>query len=87
MLEAFDARLDALTAEVAENPRAVLYYANGYTSGDNTLAGQILLAAGFANAATDAGYTAGIRLPLELLAMTDPDIVITALPYPRGVAV
>ncbi len=82
MLEEFDARLSQLTADVQENPRAVLYYANGYTAGDNTLAGQILLTAGFANAASEAGYAAGSRMPLELLAMTDPEIVITAQPYP-----
>lgn len=84
MLDAFDARLAELTTDVDERPRAVLYYANGYTSGDNTLAGQILRAAGFDNAATEAGYTSGARLPLELLAITDPDIVITAHPYPGG---
>lgn len=82
MLADFYARLATLTAEVEQNPRAVLYYANGYTSGDNTLAGQILLAAGFANAASAAGYMAGQKLPLEVLAMTDPEIVITARPYP-----
>lgn len=82
MIGEFDTRLGALSAEVTENPRAVLYYANGYTSGDNTLAGQILLAAGFANAASDTGFAAGRKLPLELLAMTDPEIVITARAYP-----
>ncbi|MEM7441273.1 MAG: ABC transporter substrate-binding protein [Pseudomonadota bacterium] len=78
----FDTRLSALRAEVSNRPRAVLYYANGYTSGDNSLAGQILLAAGFSNAATEQGYAGGARLPLELLAITDPDVVITAQPYP-----
>lgn len=78
----FDARLAQLSAEVKHNPRAVLYYANGYTTGENTLAGQILLAAGFRNAASEAGYTAGQRMPLEALAMTYPDAVITAQPYP-----
>ena len=82
MLAEFDARLEALTAEVRRNPRAVLYYANGYTSGDNSLAGQILLAAGFSNAANETGYAAGRKLPLEVLAVTDPEIVITASPYP-----
>ncbi|UYV35660.1 ABC transporter substrate-binding protein [Rhodobacteraceae bacterium D3-12] len=82
MLDDFDARLEQITTDIAERPRAILYYANGYTSGDNTLAGQILLAAGFRNAASETGWTAGRKLPLEVLAMTDPDIVITARPYP-----
>lgn len=82
MLADFDARLQALRTEGQHNPRAVLYYANGYTSGNNTLAGQILLAAGFVNIASEQGYLAGQNLPLEILAMTDPEAVITAHPYP-----
>ncbi|KZY35865.1 cobalamin ABC transporter substrate-binding protein [Roseovarius sp. HI0049] len=82
MVAAYDAQLAALRAEVKDRPSAVLYHANGYTSGDNTLAGQILLAAGFQNAAVEAGYGSGMKLPLEVLAMTDPDAVITARPYP-----
>lgn len=82
MVAEFDARLAALQEAVEERPSAVLYYANGYTSGENTLAGQILMAAGFNNAAVEAGYTSGMKLPLEVLAMTDPDVVITARPYP-----
>ncbi|SHL39277.1 iron complex transport system substrate-binding protein [Roseovarius pacificus] len=78
----FDARLGHLRQQVTQRPEAVLYYANGYTSGDSTLAGQILLAAGFENATTRAGYGAGARLPLEVLVMTIPDIVITSRPYP-----
>lgn len=79
---AFDARLAALQAEVAARPVAALYYANGYTAGDRTLAGQILLAAGFENAATAAGYAAGGLLPLEVLAMLAPDAVITGRAHP-----
>jgi iron complex transport system substrate-binding protein len=82
LLADFDARLAALRAEIEERPSAVLYYANGYTSGDNTLAGRILHAAGFENAAVEAGYDGGLKLPLEVLAMTEPDAVITAKPYP-----
>ncbi|MEQ8899380.1 MAG: ABC transporter substrate-binding protein [Roseovarius sp.] len=82
MLEEYDTRLAALRAEIRERPSAVLYYANGYTSGENTLAGQILMAAGFDNAAVEAGYGWGLKLPVAGLAMTVPDAVITARPYP-----
>jgi iron complex transport system substrate-binding protein len=51
----YDARLAALSDDIAMRPDAALYYANGYTSGDRTLAGQILIAAGFDNAAVAAG--------------------------------
>uniref|UniRef100_UPI003B527B43 ABC transporter substrate-binding protein n=1 Tax=Roseovarius indicus TaxID=540747 RepID=UPI003B527B43 len=82
MAAAFETRLAAVRAEVAARPSAVLYYANGYTSGATALAGQILLAAGFENAAERAGYGAGTKLPLEMLAMIDPDVVITSQAYP-----
>lgn len=78
----FETRLAALAAEVAHNPRAVLYYANGYTLGDNSLAGQILLTAGFANALHETGFAPGSNLPLEVLAVTDPDFLITSQSYP-----
>lgn len=82
MVAEFDERLASLKAEVKERPRAVLYYANGYTSGDQSLAGQILSTAGYDNAADEAGYSAGMKIPLEVLAVTNPDIVITSQPYP-----
>ncbi len=80
----YEARLGALQAEVAQRPRAALYFANGYTLGDRTLAGQILLAAGFDNLATEAGYSHGGTLPLEVLALAAPDALITGRPYPGG---
>ena len=84
MVAEFDVRLAALQEHVSDRPRAALYYANGYTAGDQTLAGQILLAAGFANAADEAGYRAGMKMPLEMLAMIAPETVIAARRYPGG---
>lgn len=78
MVAEFDTKMAELQAEVSERPSAVLYYANGYTSGDTTLAGQILTAAGFENMAPDKAR----KLPLEVLTLTNPDWVITARPYP-----
>ncbi|GLT07891.1 cobalamin ABC transporter substrate-binding protein [Sulfitobacter porphyrae] len=82
LVAAFDARLAAYQAEVTTRPRAALYYANGYTSGDKTLAGQILVTAGLANIAAEEGFSAGGVIPLEVLAMAAPDTVITSRPYP-----
>ncbi|SEK29166.1 iron complex transport system substrate-binding protein [Roseovarius nanhaiticus] len=87
--EAMVARFDADLAQLKETrqggdaPRAALYYANGYTSGAKSLATDILNAAGLRNAPAEAGYDWG-KLPLEMLAMLDPDIVITARRYPGG---
>ncbi|MEM8553513.1 MAG: ABC transporter substrate-binding protein [Pseudomonadota bacterium] len=78
----YDARLEALRADIATRPSAALYYANGYTSGDRTLAGQILTAAGFENAAVAAGFSTGGIMPLEVLTLLDPDALITSQPYP-----
>lgn len=79
---AYTRRLAALRAEVADRPRAALYFANGYTTGDRTLAGQILVAAGFSNIAAEVGYSGGGVLPLEVLAMADPDAIVTGEKYP-----
>lgn len=76
IVAAFDADLAALRDSTRMRPRAALYFANGYTSGAATLAGQIVEAAGFDNVAPEAGF-----MPLEMLAMSNPDIVITGQPY------
>lgn len=80
----YQARLAAFRAEVSQNPRAAMYHANGYTSGDRSLAGEILTVAGFKNVAADAGYAGGGVMPLEVLAMTQPDTVIQSATYSGG---
>ncbi|PJE32960.1 Vitamin B12-binding protein precursor [Pseudooceanicola marinus] len=79
MIATFEGRLATLRAQVDDRPSAAIYYANGYTTGDRTLAGEILITAGFDNIAGD---TMGGHLPLETLAMADPDAIITGTPYP-----
>lgn len=78
----FETGLAALRKRVAQRPTAALYYANGYTGGDGTLAGEILSAAGFENVAGQAGVREGGILPLEMLILADPDTVITGERYP-----
>lgn len=78
----FDRRRAALAREVARRPSAALYHANGHTSGSRSLAGEILLAAGFENAAVAAGFPQGGRMPLEVLALASPEALITSRPYP-----
>jgi len=84
MVKEFDAQLADYLREVEVRPRAALYYANGYTLGDKTIAGQILAAAGFDNIAAEAGFEGGGILPLEVLAMAQPDTVITSRKYPAA---
>lgn len=89
LIAEFDASLAIMRRELDPDlgqgpaPRAALYYANGYTSGDSSLAGEILAAAGLRNAPAEAGYDWG-KLPLEMLAMIAPDMMITARRYPGG---
>jgi iron complex transport system substrate-binding protein len=78
----FESRLTDLTTGINTRPRAALYYANGYTTGENTLAGQILDLAGFSNIASEVGILWGGTLPLELLIMSKPDVIITGTTYP-----
>ena len=84
LIARYDARRAALAREGGARPSAMLYYANGYTSGEQSLANDILELAGFTNAAVAAGYEWGMKMPLEVLALTDPDLVITTKPYPGG---
>jgi iron complex transport system substrate-binding protein len=76
---AFEAGLAALRQDIARRPRAALYYANGWTGGRRSLAGEILAAAGFENVAEEGGV-----LPLERLLIEAPDVVITGAPYPAA---
>lgn len=78
----FDADLQALRADRNHTTRAALHYANNYTSGENSLAHEILTAAGFANIAAEAGLSGGGTLAMERLVMLMPDLVISGQPYP-----
>lgn len=76
------AELDLRLAEAAPQQResrrklAALYYANNYTSGDNTLAAEVVEAAGLQNLGTKLGYVGTVRVPLETLVMAAPELII-----------
>lgn len=78
----FRAAMADIQDATALRPRAALYYVNSYTSGDRTLAGDILNAAGFDNVATEAGFERGGTLPLEHLVLLAPDVIIQGRDYP-----
>lgn len=81
VLDDFDSGLAQVTAK-ADRGRAALYYANGITSGRDTLAGVILAAAGYRNIAQDYGIAGTSALPLEVLVMSSPDRLITGAKWP-----
>lgn len=82
MITRFDARLEALVEEVKVRPRAALYSANGYTQGAQSLSGEIMKMAGLSNIATELGLPNGGILPMEQLALSDPDLLIIGRPHP-----
>ncbi len=71
-----DETLAALTAAPASHETAALYFANGYTSGEGTLAGDLVARAGLENIGISAGIDGLGRLPLERLVMAAPDVII-----------
>ncbi|WP_319518157.1 ABC transporter substrate-binding protein [uncultured Martelella sp.] len=66
----------ALLEQPASDKTAALYYANGYTSGEGTLAGDIVADAGLDNIGISAGIDGLGRLPLERLIMAAPEVII-----------
>ncbi len=82
MAVGFEADLAALSADPPHRPRAALYGANGYTSGADSLPGQVLRAVGFDNVATELGLSGGGMLALEQLILADPDVIIGGSRYP-----
>lgn len=81
ILADFDAGLAQVTSKT-DRGQAALYYANGFTSGPDTLAGIIVDAAGYDNIAADYGVAGTSALPLELLVMAEPDRLITGAKWP-----
>lgn len=82
LVAAFEAGLARLKDNAPEQrPRALSYAANGYTSGAHTLPDEMIAAAGFINVASEFGIDYGGRMPLELLAMSAPDLVMSSTPY------
>jgi iron complex transport system substrate-binding protein len=82
MASEVEARLAALPPPPPQRPLAAFYYANGYSLGRDTLGGDIVAAAGFANLAEMTGQRAGGVLALEELVLHAPDLIISGTPYP-----
>lgn len=83
LTDAFHHRFDALTRDLPPTrPRAAITYVNSYSSGDATLAGDILKHAGFDNIAKEIGLTSVGTLALEELVLLAPDVIIQGRDYP-----
>ncbi|MEY8802041.1 ABC transporter substrate-binding protein [Leisingera sp. XS_AS12] len=84
LLAEYDGQLAQLQVAMGARPRAALYSANNYTTGPKSLAGQILEAAGLTNIAAELGYARSGKMPLEVLALAEPDLLVGTVPYPRA---
>jgi len=74
LVAAFDRKLPRL--EPGPRPLAVLFWANGYTSGTDTLANAVIEAAGFRTLGRELGLTGLSQLPLEVLLTSGADVLI-----------
>ncbi len=77
LVQELDTQLaDAIGSRAKTNLLAALHYANSYTAGGGTLAGEVLKAAGLENLGERMGLSGTVKLPLEVLVMMRPDMVI-----------
>ena len=76
VIAAMDEGLAGLAGTLHGERTAALYYANGYTSGKDTLAGDMIARLGLDNIASDVGIDRLGRLPLERLIMAAPDVIV-----------
>ncbi|RME98420.1 MAG: ABC transporter substrate-binding protein [Alphaproteobacteria bacterium] len=77
LLAGFDRRLMALAnAMTSERPTIAPYYANAYTSGAGTLVDAVSAAAGLKNLGSRLRLRGTAKLPLEILALSRPDLVM-----------
>ena len=77
MIAEFNETLQQLpAAETQPPPLAVMYWANGFTSGEGTLANAAVEAAGFRTLGRALALTGTAQLPLETLLNADPDVLI-----------
>lgn len=77
------ARVAELQAPTTDGPVAAVYDPNGYTSGANSLRGQMMELAGWQNAASSAGIDSYGKLTLEQIIHLEPDALIES-PYSPG---
>ena len=85
IVKGLKARVDALESDSlqSQRPIAAVYDPNGYTSGTNSLRGQMMELAGWQNAASSAGIESYGKLTLEQIIHLAPDALIES-PYSPG---
>jgi iron complex transport system substrate-binding protein len=82
ILNAMDAALASIPPRSATAPTIALYYANQFTSGRDTLAGEVVNRAGLNNLGETLGLQGTQKLSLEQLVMAKPDLIAAHDDYP-----
>jgi iron complex transport system substrate-binding protein len=78
LVQKFKNELDEVPARHRETaPVAALHYPNNYTSGRNTMVGDVVERAGLRNLASELGYEGYVPMPLEVLVSASPRLIIT----------
>ncbi len=79
LVKQFDDEInEMIVADEVRRPTMLIYEANGYTTGEQTLRSDILEIAGFSNLATQLGIPNDQYLPLEILVGQPLDALMTA---------
>lgn len=74
-----DGRLAAITVSPSRpRPRAMVFNANGYTSGKGTLTDEIITRAGLENLSATLGINNYRQIPLETMVTNMPDVLIVS---------
>lgn len=75
LITGMDREIAGLEAAGTPRLRTALYFANSYTSGAGTLVSEVVRRAGLENIAETLGLPETARLPLELLVLSDPELM------------
>ncbi|SDP78888.1 iron complex transport system substrate-binding protein [Phyllobacterium sp. OV277] len=75
LVHEMDATLASVPGRQADAPTVALYYANQFTSGRGTLAGEVVNRAGLINLGEKLGLQGTQKLSLEQLVMAKPDLI------------
>lgn len=83
LIAGMERELATVPAVVGRRPRVLAWQPGGFTAGRGTLTDAVLTAAGFANAAAEAGMTGYGYLSLETVVADPPDLLIAEAETPE----
>lgn len=76
LIGGMDAQIESIRLAATPSIRTALTFDNSYTSGAGTLMSDVMRHAGLVNIAAELGLVGSVRLPLELLVLSDPELLV-----------